>query len=239
MLYHQSEKTHHSSRVSALKKTLKQDKYNWDSVGFPTTFEDITQFENNNKVCVNVYSHSGEKEINPVRLGAWAYCRNEIINLLLIKSEDEDDQGHYVYIKKLENLLKTCKNSKYSDRKYCPYCRKTIPAEEVFEDHLMTKHFDCHNNCNLELPSEGSTMKFKNFKNMLERPFIVYADFECSLIPTDMSDKIAQHEPNSACAYFVCTFDNSGSVKSPCQPVHQRTTKKWNNVSNGGWRNEF
>ena len=44
---------------------------------------------------------------------------------------------------------------------------------------------------------------------MLERPFIVYADFECSLIPTEMSDKIARHEPNSASCYFVCTFDSS------------------------------
>ena len=52
-------------------------------------------------------------------------------------------------------------------------------------------------------------MKFKNYKNTLERPFIVYADFERSLIPTDMVDKIARHEPNSAAAYFACTFDKS------------------------------
>ena len=44
---------------------------------------------------------------------------------------------------------------------------------------------------------------------MLERPFVVYCDFECSLIKTEMSDKIARHEPNSAAAYFVCTFDSS------------------------------
>ena len=44
---------------------------------------------------------------------------------------------------------------------------------------------------------------------MLERPFIVYADFECSLIPTGMSVEIARHEPNSASCYFVCSFDSS------------------------------
>ena len=73
----------------------------------------------------------------------------------------------------------------------------------------MQKHFNCHNNCNLELPEEGATMKFKNHNHGLERPFIVYCDFECSLPPTDMSDKIALHAPNSAAAYFVCTFDHS------------------------------
>ncbi len=51
-------------------------------------------------------------------------------------------------------------------------------------------------------------MEFRGFKNMSERLFIVYCDFECSLIPTDMSNKIAKHEPNSATSYCVCTFDN-------------------------------
>ncbi len=52
-------------------------------------------------------------------------------------------------------------------------------------------------------------MKFKSYKHMLERPFIIYCDFECNLIPTDMSDKIALHALNSTAAYFVCTFDHS------------------------------
>ncbi len=38
---------------------------------------------------------------------------------------------------------------------------------------------------------------------------IVYADCECSLVPSDMSDKIARCEPNNAATYFVCTFDKS------------------------------
>ncbi len=74
---------------------------------------------------------------------------------------------------------------------------------------MMQKHFNCHNNCNLGLPDEGATVKFKSYKHMLERLFIVYSDFECSLTPTDMNDIIALHTPNSAATYFVCTFDHS------------------------------
>ena len=218
MLYHQSEKGKHCDRLSVLKKV--EDKYNWEGVNFPATFEDITTFENNNKVCVNIYGHSGEREITPIRLGTIPYVKNDNINLLLVKDERpkgapaagaavENENGHYLYIKKIESLLHTDRNEHYKDRAYCPYLRTVIKKDEIFEEHLMRKHYDCHNNCNLSLPKEGTTMKFKNFKNMLERPFIVYADFECSLIPTDMSDKIAKHEPNSASAYFVCTFDNS------------------------------
>ena len=205
MLYHQTAKVAHCDRLSVLKKV--EDKYNWEGVNFPATFDDIQTFENNNKVCVNIYGHSGEREINPIRLGTIPYVKNDNINLLLIK--DEDDNGHYLYVRKIESLIHTTKAAFYKDRSYCPYCRNVIGKDEIYEEHLLRKHYDCHNNCNLQLPEEGTTMKFKSYKNTLERPFIVYADFECSLIPTDMSDKIAKHEPNSAAAYFVCTFDES------------------------------
>ena len=55
-------------------------------------------------------------------------------------------------------------------------------------------------------------MEFKNYKNMLERPFTVYADLECSLCPTGNVEKIARHEANSACFYFVCTFDTTRNI---------------------------
>ncbi len=62
----------HRDRVSALKKLA--DKYNWKGVGFPASFNDITTFENNNKVCANIYGYNGE-EINPKRLGAIAFVK--------------------------------------------------------------------------------------------------------------------------------------------------------------------
>ena len=52
-------------------------------------------------------------------------------------------------------------------------------------------------------------MKFKNLKNQLGRPYIVYADAECSLCQTDDKNKVSRHEPNSACFYLVCTYDSS------------------------------
>ena len=49
-------------------------------------------------------------------------------------------------------------------------------------------------------------MEFYNFKNKLQRPFVVYADFECSLIKSDEPGILQKHEPNSAAFYFVNTF---------------------------------
>ena len=60
-----------------------------------------------------------------------------------------------------------------------------------------------------KLPAEGSTMRFTNFKNKLERPFIVYADMESTLIKTDHQNNIHDHVPNSCCFKFVCTYDST------------------------------
>ena len=67
LLYHQSEKGKNGERVSVLKKVV--DKYKWDGVGFPVGFNDITTFENNNKVRINIYGSECYEEINPLRLG--------------------------------------------------------------------------------------------------------------------------------------------------------------------------
>lgn len=44
---------------------------------------------------------------------------------------------------------------------------------------------------------------------MMERPYIVYADTEATLIKTGHESKIHKHVPNSACFYLVCTYDET------------------------------
>ena len=81
--------------MSVLKKV--EDRYNWEGVNFPATLEDAQTFENNNKVCVNIFLHMGQKGIDRLRLGAIQYVKNDNINLRLIK--DENENGHYIYVK--------------------------------------------------------------------------------------------------------------------------------------------
>ena len=53
-------------------------------------------------------------------------------------------------------------------------------------------------------------MKCKNYKDMLTRPFIVYADFEASLVKTHRTDgKSHRRGPNSVGIHLVCTFDET------------------------------
>ena len=66
-------------------------------------------------------------------------------------------------------------------------------------------------------------MSFKNHKNKLERPYIVYADIEATCAPYKherklnakgegtgaTGEKVSQHKPKSAYIYLVCTYDNT------------------------------
>ena len=64
MRYHQSAKGHPDSRFSKLKKVA--DKYNYDGMEFPASYEAISAFEDNNRVCIFIYELDSDEQI---RLG--------------------------------------------------------------------------------------------------------------------------------------------------------------------------
>ena len=75
--------------------------------------------------------------------------------------------------------------------------------------HHAGRCYECAKNSTLlKLPEEDKAhMMFNNNKNKLNRPYIVYADNDCSLVPTGLTDKTHKHFPNSACFYSVCDYD--------------------------------
>ena len=54
----------------------------------------------------------------------------------------------------------------------------------------------------LKLPEEGRVLEFTNFKNQLQRPYIVYADTECTLVKSKEPGIFHKHVANSACFLF-------------------------------------
>jgi hypothetical protein len=206
MQYHQSPQTKHSHMITALAKI--EDKYDYGAMTFPASLDDIQHFEEDNKITINISKIGTESEILNLQDGNVEHCRNGIVNLLFI---EEGEQAHFIYIKKLERLMRASTHKGYQDKRHCPYCRIGVWCkDETFEDHLMSKNFSTKNNCNLELPEPGATMKFKKIKDMITRPFMVYADFEASLVKVHRTDgKTHKHVPNSAAFHFVCTHDET------------------------------
>ena len=102
---------------------------------FPASLEDIKTFEDDNEITINIFGMSGETDIMTVQDGNVQHCRNGMVNLLLV---EEGEQAHFIYIKKIEHLMRTSTHTGYKDRRYCPYCRTGVWCkDETFEDHLM------------------------------------------------------------------------------------------------------
>ena len=130
--------------------------------------------------------------------------RNEKIKITPIMTNHFDGinlgiyENHYVWIKNLNGLFKT-KNGFIQFR--CPKCCYNA-ANKV----NLQKHID---NCKdqgigiCEMPEKDKAfMEFKNINKMLKKPFVIYGDFESSIVNvTDDSKnstiKINKHLPNS------------------------------------------
>ena len=212
MLYHQSDKQKNNQNISSLKKI--EDKYDYTGIEFPADYNDLTNFEELNKVSIFVYSISEKVlkdeetkyEITVSKQGSLDYITNDIIYLLLVENEEK---SHYIYIKNIDNLFNIHNCSFDKDKRFCPMCNCKINYSE-YTKHLSKCVKFCKYSTAIKLPKgDNNIMKFKNYRNKMERSYIVYADFECSLCPSEDVNKIAYHKPNSACFYFVCSYDET------------------------------
>jgi len=201
--YHQTKKDKHDDRISVLSKI--KDKYDYSGFEFPFDFDDINRFEEINKVCIFVFYIDEENKIIKERDGNHNYVCNDLIYLLRIENKLT---SHYVYIKHISRLLNLTTHIEDKDKRYCPYCNTKVQCHK-FDNHIATCYKIQKEGSILKLPPPGSFMSFKNHKNQIKRPFIVYADCECRLDKTTDPNKIQEHNVNSCCYYFVTSFDDT------------------------------
>jgi hypothetical protein len=93
MKYHQSEKKKHDDRVTVLSKL--EDKYNYDGISFPVSYDDVKQFEINNECCIFIYRINEDGGITKERDGNFKYYGKDLIYLLRI---EDGKKSHYIYI---------------------------------------------------------------------------------------------------------------------------------------------
>ena len=94
------------------------------------------------------------------------------------------------------------------DKQFCPICSQKVPVDE-YNAHLCKCYKFAKESTCIKLPKEDTFMRYISFKHMLERPYVVYADTECSLIPTNNANNVAQHVATSDCFYVRCTYDHT------------------------------
>ena len=182
------------------------EKYNWDGISFPTPTSEISRFEKNNNVSINVMANNGDNRIYPLQSSKHKFDTK--IELMLIMDEEKD--SHYVVVKNMSRLLCGQATKHNGERFYCFNCFNGFRSEKSRLEHML--YCDDKDCVKTTLPTlEKNTLKFKNFKNTQRHPFVISADFECFTKPLDTTDvegktvKYQHHEPSGFCFYVKCS----------------------------------
>ncbi len=177
---------------------------NFYGIEFPMAIEDISKFEKQNSIYVNVYHIPQEGgQILPLRI-----TKNrdqDPINLLVIEGLDESN--HYTWIHQFDVLLQyDYTNSKW----FCPYCmhgftKRYCSLQKFHEHHENIYKYGPQKVKYLE---EGSnTLQFNATDKENPVKYLIYCDFEtilphvdgCEPNPNDSSTTRKNH--HLACGY--------------------------------------
>ena len=191
VLAHLFPKEKNPQRVSKYKPH--QNVLNMDGITYPVTINDVVKFEKlNSTLSVNVFGVEEDmRYYYPLYISKRQSPEREHINLLLI---EKDGKSHYCLIKDLSKMLYN-ENKHKGRTHFCSNCLHGFTTKA-----LCTKHSElCLNNeaLTIEMPTEEDKfMQFRQVKKMLKVPFVVYADFECILVPmpSDINKSDKQEE---------------------------------------------
>ena len=159
-------------RVSQhLKRVCKDLKLYEIKMPVALTKENLSKIEQQFNISVNVYGLHDDNGIYPIQLSRKENVKH--MDLLYIENEVTN---HYVLIKDFDKL--NLRIDKGNNKKYfCNYCLQHFTTNEIREEHKK--------NCIIingtqavELPKEGTKIKFNNLQNLIACPFVIYADLE-------------------------------------------------------------
>lgn len=159
----------------------RSQKLNFLNIHFPVKTSDISKFETQNQVSINVFGWEND-EIFPARITKHRFKNH--VNLLLLS---RGRRQHYCLVTSLNRLLHHTK--KHTGTTYfCQYCLQGFTSEKI-----LTNHADIcsvHAPLKIELPDgEDKWLAFKDWSKQLRVTYVVYADFESIImdLPVDPS----------------------------------------------------
>ena len=177
----------------------------------------IDRFEKQNPtISANVFGF--EKEKVTILRKSETCKRENIVDLLLI---NKSEVQHYCVIKNLSRLISSQYN-KHQKKKYiCRGRLNKFNSEDSIEKHI--KHCYSKKPATIEMPKEGSILKFKSFFRKMRVPFVVYADFECftekldTMQPNPKQSYTKQYQKHTSSwfCYYIVYFDNEVYSQNP------------------------
>ena len=178
-------------------------------IEYPMRRCDIPKFEKMNNCRINVYRYDEKTGVYPFYIN-----ENPInaINMLLIGDLEKEETGHYVLIRDF-NKLNFGYNKNNNKKFVCHTCLHISSSEELYMTHIADCKLTKKNEAaKLELPNESKNiLKFLNYKNKMQVPYVIYADFECILKEVEdknetKTKKTHEHIP-CGFGYYVVSID--------------------------------
>ena len=126
----------------------------------------------------------------------------------------EEGVNHYCLVKNLSRLLSSQVSKHKEKHHFCMRCLNAFWTHKSLNKHQ--EYCGKHEAVKINMPEEGTMLKFKNYYRGEKVPFVIYADFEsciksihtCDLNPESSYTKQYQkHEPISFYYYIKC-FEN-------------------------------
>ena len=189
-------------------------------IDFPTPLNQIPNVEHQNNLAINVFGYSKESGVHPLYLTS--DLSQDPINLLLItKVEDGKVNSHYCWIKNF-NRLCSAENKHNGETFFCLRCITPHWTKQTLEQHLVyCKGVDAPPSHAVypEKSEDGTnpTIKFKNSKNMMNAPYVIYADTESIIKPTTTphtDSNTTQTSEHIPCSFAYTVVRSDGRVMS-------------------------
>lgn len=231
-------KIHNTDRVSSYLPYVDVFDLDFNNINFPTSLHDIQKFEKKNNISINVYTLENENNKNKVSIlqpSTIGKQRDRHINLLLLQAEKERTTVfpnindlcntslskrrrteilensyilHYLWIQNLDRFISSQLAKTKRAKFLCDLCFHYFPKKEILQEH--EEKCQLMNDCKITLPeNDDRFIKFKNFKNKEQVPWVIYADFESILEKIDEDiNKCQIHIPVSIGYFLKCRYDN-------------------------------
>lgn len=227
-------KTSHPERVKHYIEY--EEELNFAGIEFPVKLSEISKFETQNSISVNVYGTEKffdcvaktwkSQIIGPFYLTSSKQKKH--VDLLLI-FDDVLKINHFCLIINMSRLVRCQISSNHNSQFLCSGCLVFFSNREKLQQHMTS---DC-NKIVTQLPTTDlvkdkfgnevpqNVVKFKNFDKCLKLPFVIYMDFESLLQPLDNCEpsindsftiRTHLHKPYTFGYYIKCSYDNSLSI---------------------------
>ncbi|KAE9521648.1 hypothetical protein AGLY_017944 [Aphis glycines] len=223
-------------RVTKYKKWKNDFDKELKGIEFPVKTTDVPKFVKRTKdISINIYylEEKGNNTHIIVPLEITKIEKTNHIDLMYLR-EDNENKGHYCWIKDLWKLVGSQMTKDGHRRLLCKMCLNSFDTENKLNDH---KHY-CGNNkaAKIVLPEPyNNTLEFEKYNNSLRIPFVIYFDFESTLQPIyscQPNDKESftkcyqKHIPNNFCYYIKYS---NGDYKPPVEYSGPNVAKEFFN----------